>query len=51
VILLSGAIGVSMRIDAINNRKQSGASESTVLGPFHLADSAEFYLESNVCLD
>jgi len=40
-----------MRIDAINNRKQSGASESTVLGPFHLADSAEFYLESDICLD
>jgi catechol 1,2-dioxygenase len=43
--------GVSMRIDAINNRKQSGASESTVLGPFHLADSAEFCLESDIYLD
>jgi hypothetical protein len=39
-ILLSDVLGVSMLVDAINNRKPSGASESTVLGPFHIADRA-----------
>jgi len=34
-ILLSDVLGVSMLVDAINNRKPSGASESTVLGPFY----------------
>src|SRR5262245_12628741 len=34
-ILLSDTLGVSMLVDAINNRKPSGATESTVLGPFH----------------
>ena len=38
-ILLSDVLGVSMLVDAINNRKPSGASESTVLGPFHVADA------------
>ena len=33
-ILLSDVLGVSMLVDSINNRKPSGASESTVLGPF-----------------
>src|SRR6185312_1149944 len=36
-ILLSDVLGVSMLVDAINNRKPSGATESTVLGPFHVA--------------
>src|SRR5664279_81293 len=36
-ILLSDTLGVSMLVDAINNRKPSGATESTVLGPFHVA--------------
>lgn len=35
-ILLSGVLGVSMPVDAINNRKPSAASESTVLPPFHV---------------
>lgn len=33
------SLGVSMLVDAINNRKPSGASESTVLGPFHVPDA------------
>ncbi len=37
-ILLSDVLGVSMLVDAINNRKPSGASEATVLGPFHDAE-------------
>jgi len=38
-ILLSDVLGVSMLVDAINNRFPSGATESTVLGPFHVVDS------------
>jgi hydroxyquinol 1,2-dioxygenase len=50
-ILLSDVLGVSMLVDAINNRKPSGASESTVLGPFHVADAPELEMGSNICLD
>jgi hydroxyquinol 1,2-dioxygenase len=50
-ILLSDTLGVSMLVDAINNRKPSGASESTVLGPFHVADAPELPLGSDICLD
>ena len=50
-ILLSDVIGVSMLVDAINNRKPSGASESTVLGQFHVANAPELELGSNICLD
>jgi catechol 1,2-dioxygenase len=50
-ILLSDILGVSMLVDAINNRKPSGASESTVLGPFHLADAPELSMGANICLD
>ena len=35
-ILLSDVLGVSMLVDAINHRKASGATESTVLGPFYV---------------
>ena len=50
-ILLSDSLGVSMLVDAINNRKPSGASESTVLGPFHVAEAPELPMGSNICLD
>ncbi len=50
-ILLSDVLGVSMLVDAINNRKPSGASESTVLGPFHVADVPEMPMGTNICLD
>jgi hydroxyquinol 1,2-dioxygenase len=50
-ILLSDILGVSMLVDAINNRKSSGASESTVLGPFHVADAPELPMGANICLD
>ncbi|XKM43256.1 intradiol ring-cleavage dioxygenase (plasmid) [Rhizobium ruizarguesonis] len=50
-ILLSDVFGVSMLVDAINNRKPSGASESTVLGPFHVADAPELPMGANICLD
>ncbi|ADZ69534.1 intradiol ring-cleavage dioxygenase [Polymorphum gilvum] len=50
-ILLSDVLGVSMLVDAINNRKPSGASESTVLGPFHVADAPLRAMGDNICLD
>jgi catechol 1,2-dioxygenase len=50
-ILLSDVTGVSMLVDAINNRKPSGASESTVLGPFHLTDAPMREMGDNICLD
>lgn len=37
-ILLSDVLGVSMLVDAINHRMPDGATETTVLGPFHVAD-------------
>jgi len=50
-ILLSDVLGVSMLVDAINNRKPSGASESTVLGPFHVAGAPELEMGADICLD
>lgn len=50
-ILLSDVLGVSMLVDAINNRKPSGASESTVLGPFHVDGAPQREMGDNICLD
>jgi protocatechuate 3,4-dioxygenase beta subunit len=36
-ILLSDTIGVSMLVDAINHRMPEGTTETTVLGPFYVA--------------
>jgi len=41
VILFSDVMGVSMLVDAINNRLPSGATPTTVEGPFHIADAPE----------
>ena len=38
-ILLSDVLGVSMLVETMNNRKTGGATESTVLGPFHMVTS------------
>lgn len=50
-ILLSDTLGVSMLVDAINNRKPSGATESTVLGPFHVAGAPERRMGETISLD
>jgi catechol 1,2-dioxygenase len=50
-ILLSDTLGVSMLVDAINNRKPSGATESTVLGPFHVAGAPQRENGADICLD
>jgi len=38
-ILLSDTLGVSMLVDLINHDTGGGATDSTVLGPFYVADS------------
>jgi hydroxyquinol 1,2-dioxygenase len=38
-ILLSDVLGISMLVETINNRRTAGATESTVLGPFHMVAS------------
>lgn len=50
-ILLSDVLGVSMLVDAINSRRPNGATENTVLGPFHIADAPELPMGENICLD
>ncbi|MEO0382112.1 MAG: intradiol ring-cleavage dioxygenase [Pseudomonadota bacterium] len=50
-ILLSDTLGVSMLVDAINHRRPNGATENTVLGPFHVADAPNYPMGQNICLD
>jgi len=38
-ILLSDVLGLSMLVETISNRKFGAATESTVLGPFHVVES------------
>jgi hydroxyquinol 1,2-dioxygenase len=47
-ILFSDVLGVSMLVDAINNRLPSEATPTTVEGPFHVADSPELELGANM---
>ena len=47
-ILLSDVLGVSMLVDAVNHRKPSGATESTVLGPFHVPDAPALPMGANI---
>ena len=50
-ILLSDTLGVSMLLDAIWHRKPGGATESTVLGPFHVDGAPARENGANICLD
>lgn len=47
-ILLSDILGVSMLVDAINNRRPTGATENTVLGPFHVDDAPRYPMGTNI---
>jgi hydroxyquinol 1,2-dioxygenase len=38
-ILLSDVLGISMLVETINERSAPGATQSTVLGPFHMTES------------
>ena len=49
-ILLSDVLGLSMLVDAINNRRPNGATENTVLGPFHVADAPEYPMGATITL-
>jgi hydroxyquinol 1,2-dioxygenase len=40
-ILMSDVLGVSMLVDAINHRLPSGATPTTVEGPFHVPDAPD----------
>ncbi len=50
-ILLSDTLGVSMLVETINNRKPSGATETTVLGPFHVEGVPHVENGTNISLD
>lgn len=50
-ILASDTLGVSMLIDAINHRRPGGATENTVLGPFHVSGAPERENGASICLD
>ncbi|MCZ4291258.1 intradiol ring-cleavage dioxygenase [Hoeflea alexandrii] len=50
-ILLSDVLGVSMLVDAVNNRRPEGATENTVFGPFHVADAPVRAMGDTICLD
>jgi hydroxyquinol 1,2-dioxygenase len=48
MILLSDTLGVSMLVDAINNRAPAGSTQSTVLGPFYVAGPPTAALGENI---
>lgn len=50
-ILLSDVLGVSMLVDAVNHHRPPGATENTVLGPFHVADAPFREMDDTICLD
>lgn len=50
-ILLSDVLGFSMLVDAINHRRPSGATENTVLGPFHVDGAPVHPMGTDICLD
>jgi hydroxyquinol 1,2-dioxygenase len=50
-ILLSDVLGVSMLVDAVNNRKPAGSTPSTVFGPFHVEGVPEREMGASISLD
>lgn len=50
-ILLSDTLGLSMLVDSINNRRPAGATDNTVLGPFHVAGAPERQMGETISLD
>lgn len=47
-ILLSDVLGVSMMVETINDEETPDATDSTVLGPFHMVESPQRALGDNV---
>lgn len=50
-ILLSDVLGMSMLVDALNHRRPPGATENTVLGPFHVDNVPEYSNGASICLN
>ena len=50
-ILLSDVLGISALVDTINNRKTLNATESTVLGPFHVKNAPIKEMGDNINCD
>ena len=49
-ILLSDVLGISMLVETISERGAAGATQSTVLGPFHMTSSPVRELGANIDL-
>lgn len=49
-VLLSDVLGLSMLVDSIDHRAPANATESTVLGPFHMVDSPPRALGDTIAL-
>jgi hydroxyquinol 1,2-dioxygenase len=47
-ILLSDTLGISMLVDAIANRRPTGATESTVLGPFYVPGAPDLPMWADI---
>jgi protocatechuate 3,4-dioxygenase beta subunit len=47
-ILMSDTLGVSMLVDALNYKAGEGATQSTVLGPFHREQAPEYQLGDSI---
>ena len=47
-ILLSDTLGLSMLVNALNNQKDQGCTESTVFGPFFVEDAPHFELGDDI---
>lgn len=50
-ILFSDIMGVSSLVDVVNNPTDDRVTESTVLGPFHVAGAPHLPHGANICLD
>jgi protocatechuate 3,4-dioxygenase beta subunit len=50
-ILLSDVVGLSMLVDAISNRRPTGATENTVMGPFHVQGAPVRKMGDTISLD
>jgi hydroxyquinol 1,2-dioxygenase len=50
-ILWSDALGLSMLVDALENLRPPGATESTVLGPFYVPGAPELDYGANIAVE
>ena len=50
-ILLSDTLGVSSLVDTVNHRSGNGATEHTILGPFHVQNHPVRAHGNTICLD